>query len=63
MRLGARQKLNRIHFLGSLVLAVVGGWAFQSWAVFALALLLSVALDLAAGDFRPTRRQSSRRVR
>ena len=54
--MGARHKLNRAFFNGSLVLAgVIGYWA-DSWLLFGLAFLTLLAWNLRAGDIRPNRK-------
>lgn len=55
--MGARHKLNRAHFFGSLLLAGIVGGLTQSWLLFVLALLVSLAGNLYAGEIRPTRRR------
>jgi hypothetical protein len=55
--MGARQKLNSAYALGSLVLAIVVGVAFQSFEVFILALVVLVACNLYLGEIRPNGRR------
>lgn len=50
--MGARQKLNRASVNGSLFIAGVIGVIAQSWIVFLIALALSLALAVLAGDIR-----------
>ena len=51
--MGARQKLNRAFFNGSLLLSGVAGILTGSWFVFGLTLAVLLALNLWAGEFRP----------
>lgn len=50
--MGARQKLNRAFFNGSLLLAGLTGACTESWLVFGLALAVLLALNLWAGEIR-----------
>lgn len=54
--MGAREKLNKGHLLGSLFLAALTGWLTQSFPVFMFALLVLLAVGLHSGDIRPSRR-------
>lgn len=54
--MGARQKLNRAHFTGDLVVASIAGALTQSWWVFFLTLAVLAAFDLHTGDVRFKRR-------
>jgi hypothetical protein len=59
--MGARHKLNRAFFNGSLVLAgAIGYWA-DSWLLFGLALLALLAWNLHEGDIRPKRTAGHRK--
>lgn len=53
MRQGARQKLNRVHLLGDIMLASIFGLVAESWWVFFVALIILAGLDLHAGRIRP----------
>jgi hypothetical protein len=50
--MGARDKLNEIFVVVSIVLAGVVGLATESWTAFFVALTLFLALCLADGDIR-----------
>ena len=50
--MGAREKLNRIAFLGCVGLAAVMGIASNSWWAFAIALAVTLAGSLASHDIR-----------
>ncbi len=55
--LGARQKLNKAHGCGILLIALLIAGALQSWLAF---LVVAGLLTLAAvnnGDIRPSRRR------
>jgi hypothetical protein len=54
--MGARQKLNRAYFFGSLLVASMIGGLAQSWLAFLLALLVLLATNLLMGEIRPTHR-------
>jgi hypothetical protein len=56
--MGARQKLNRGYFNGSLLLAALAGGLLHSWLAFALALAVLIALNLFAGEIRPEPRDA-----
>lgn len=55
--MGARQKLNRAFFNGSLLLAGIVGVFTQSWLVFGLTLVALLALNLWMGEIRPSKPQ------
>ena len=55
--MGARQKLNRAFFNGSVVLACVAGAATGSWLVFGLALVALTVVNFATGEIRCNRRK------
>ena len=55
--MGARQKLNRAFFNGSLLLAGIVGVFTQSWLVFGLTLAALLALNLWMGEIRPSKPQ------
>jgi hypothetical protein len=52
----AREKLNSAYIHGSLFFAVVAGWVSSSWTVFAVALVVLLAANLAAGEIRLSKR-------
>jgi hypothetical protein len=58
--MNARRKLNAAHVSGSFLLAAVGGYLFQSWAVFILGLLIALGLNLYDGGIRLDRRDRRR---
>ena len=51
--MGARHKLNAAYFYGCILVAAALGLAAQSWAVFLVALAVSLGLGVHAGDIRP----------
>jgi hypothetical protein len=53
--MGARQKLNRAFFNGSLLLAGAAGALTGSWLIFGLALTALVGANLYTGEIRPPR--------
>jgi hypothetical protein len=55
--MGARRKLNTAYAVGSLVLAIMVGVAFQSFTVFILALVVLVGCNLYLGEIRPKGRR------
>jgi hypothetical protein len=55
--MGARKKLNSAYTLGSLILAIVVGVAFQSFTVFILALFVLIGCNLYLGEIRPKGRR------
>jgi hypothetical protein len=55
--MGARAKLNRAFFNGSLLLACVAGAVTGSWLVFGLALAALVAVNIATSEIRFSKRQ------
>ena len=51
--MGAREKLNRFHIIGSLgVAAIIGGLA-GSWLVFGVVAAALIAGSIQAGEVRP----------
>jgi hypothetical protein len=50
--MGARHKLNRAYFHGSLLLAALAGLVAGSWLVFGLALVGLVVVSVATGEIR-----------
>lgn len=50
--MGARQKLNRLAFLGCAVVAAVVGAIAQSWWVFGAVLVLTAGAAVADRDIR-----------
>ena len=50
--MSARRKLNRATIQGCLLLAGALGYAFGSWAVFAVTLAAALALSWYAGGIR-----------
>jgi hypothetical protein len=54
--MGARETLNSVYLIGSLVLAALAGCVTGSWTVFVVSLLVLVAANLHAGRIRPGRR-------
>ena len=55
--MGARQRLNGIYILGSVIMAgIIGGMA-ESWMVFIVAACLLIAVMAVGGDIRPTSRR------
>jgi hypothetical protein len=55
--MGARQKLNSAHCLGSLLSASLVGWLLESWLVAGIALLVLIGVHLYNGDIRPGKRR------
>ena len=55
--MGAREKLNSAYVIGSLILAAVAGSIGGSWLVFFIAAGILLALNLHAGDIRPSKRR------
>ena len=55
--MGAREKLNEAYVIGSLFLAAVAGSIAGSWLVFIIAAAILLALNLHAGDIRPSGRR------
>jgi hypothetical protein len=51
--MGAREKLNAAHICGSLLLAAIAGSATGSWAVFFIAAVVLLALNVHSGEIRP----------
>jgi hypothetical protein len=49
---GARQKLNKHHILGSLGLAGLLGLVMGSWAVFVIAGAVMVGVSICTGEIR-----------
>ena len=50
----ARQKLNYVYFLGSVLLAYLAGRLTGSWIVLLGALAILIAINLNNGAIRPT---------
>ncbi|MBL9085015.1 MAG: hypothetical protein JNK76_24640 [Planctomycetales bacterium] len=50
--MGARSKLNQAYLNGALVVAGVCGTLFQSWGVFAVALVALLGASLRNRDIR-----------
>ena len=57
--LSTRNKLNVAAIHGSLVVAALVGWAFHSWIVFLLAVIVLIATAIHRGDIRFDRRGRS----
>ena len=55
--IGARNKLNRSYFNGSLVLAGLVGWLTGSWLAFFVVLAVLLAWNVCAGQIRPPGRR------
>lgn len=55
--MNARQKLNAAFLQGSLLVATIIGIYAESWLVFLVSLLLSVATAIYTGDIRLTPRR------
>ncbi len=57
--MNARLKLNSAAIQGSFIVAGVVGWAFGSWTVFIIVLLVLIWSALNSGEIRstPTRRK------
>lgn len=53
--MGAREKLNQAHALGSVFLAGVAGILSGSAGVFVLVLIILLILSVASGDIRTSR--------
>lgn len=53
--MGARTRLNRAYFNGSLVVAGLVGLVAQSWPLFFVALAVLLASNLYLGEIRPRR--------
>jgi hypothetical protein len=54
--MGARETLNGVYLIASLVLAALLGCATGSWAVFVISLVALLAANIHAGRIRPGRR-------
>ena len=50
--MGAREKLNQAHVCGSVVLAAIAGFLSGSGAVFVLALIILLILNVMGGEIR-----------
>jgi len=50
--MGARNKLNEAYAAGALIVAGVIGLAAQSWAVFAIAAVITLGLSVVGGGIR-----------
>lgn len=55
--MGARQKLNKAFFNGSLLIASVVGIVAESWLAFGLTLLVLLVLSVHSGDIRPSKKR------
>lgn len=55
--MGARQKLNKAFFNGSLLVAAFVGILADSWLVFGLTLLVMLALSLHSGEIRTSKKR------
>ena len=51
----ARAKLNVAAFNGCLLVSAIFGWLAQSWAVFSIALVVTLVCGVASGEIRPSR--------
>ncbi len=49
----ARSKLNVAHFNGCLLVSAIFGWIVQSWAVFWVALAVTIGCGVYGGNIRP----------
>jgi hypothetical protein len=54
--MSARRKLNGAHLTGGLALAGLAGLVTGSWVVFVVVFGMLAAIDVAAGNIRPSRR-------
>ncbi len=50
--MAARQKLNAAYFNGCLIVSGLVGLVGQSWTLFWLALIVSIALSCHSGEIR-----------
>jgi hypothetical protein len=57
--MGARTRLNQIYIFGCIGIAALIGALSGSWAIFLIAVAITVAACVHAGDIRP--RPGSRR--
>jgi hypothetical protein len=57
----ARETLNSIYLIGSLVLAAIVGSVTNSWVAFIVSLAVLVAASLHSGRIRPDRHTRRRR--
>ena len=55
--MGARQKLNRAYFNGSLLLAGVAGWMSESWTLFLIVLMILLIANCLCEEIRPSRKK------
>jgi hypothetical protein len=55
--MGVRTKLNEIHAMIAVVIAMVAGVATSSWIVFAVGLAVALAVKLHSGAIRPRKRK------
>lgn len=53
----AREKLNKLHLGGDVVLAGVAGMVAGSWLVFIVAVAVLVGLDVHTGQIRPAKKR------
>jgi hypothetical protein len=51
--MGAREKLNAAYLAGSLLTAAIAGALTGSFAVFIIAAVVLVALNVQSGEIRP----------
>ena len=58
----ARQKLNRLHLSGDIMLAAIAGMVAGSWWVFAVGVVVLVALDIHTGQVRTAKRRKQERA-
>jgi hypothetical protein len=59
LSVNARQKLNQIHVLGSMLAATVFGVASGSWTIFWIVAAALIAASFYSGDIRSPRGQQS----
>jgi len=61
--MGARQRLNSLYLIVTLIVAALSGGALQSWSVFWLVLGALVVIFVHGGDIRPNARRTHRHRR
>jgi hypothetical protein len=61
--MGAREKLNRSYFNGSLMLAGFLGLLMQSWLVFFLALFILLCTNVYLNEIRPRKSGRGSQIR
>ena len=54
--MSARTKLNAAAIQGAIIVAALVGWAFGSWAMFLLTIVVLLATAFHSGAIRPNRR-------